>query len=127
MKKVLVTGSTGQVGTRLAKNLLKAGYEVICIGRSNPTEADNVTKKYIKFDLLNEDIDTLIEQTRPELLIHLAWETQPITFWSSQKNLRWLDSSKKLVESFNKWGGHRIVLQEPVLNMTGNPSSLLMN
>jgi nucleoside-diphosphate-sugar epimerase len=65
---------------------------------------------YIKFDLLNENVDSLIKQIRPELLIHLAWETQPTTFWASQKNILWLDSSKKLVESFNKWGGERIVV-----------------
>jgi len=110
MKKVLITGSSGQVGTRLTNSLSRAGFDVVGIGRSEATKVTNDANSYIKFDLLNEDVDSLIEQTRPELLIHLAWETQPNTFWASPKNISWLDSSKKLVESFNKWGGEKIVV-----------------
>jgi nucleoside-diphosphate-sugar epimerase len=110
MKKVLITGSCGQVGSRLTKSLSRAGFDVVGIGRSEATEVTNYANSYIQYDLLTEDIDSLIAQTRPELLIHLAWETQPNTFWESPKNISWLDSSKKLVESFNKWGGERIVI-----------------
>jgi nucleoside-diphosphate-sugar epimerase len=110
MKKVLITGSSGQVGTRLTKNLLRAGFDVVGIGTREILDATDGSNRYIKFDLLTEDVDSLIEQTRPELLIHLAWETEPNTFWASPKNILWLDSSKKLVESFNKWGGERILV-----------------
>jgi len=110
MKKVLITGSTGQVGTRLTKSLSRAGFDVVGVGTREISGDTNDSNRYIKFDLLTQDLDSLIKQTRPELLIHLAWETQPRTFWASPKNLLWLDSSKKLVESFNKWGGERIVV-----------------
>ena len=50
MKKVLITGSSGQVGTRLTKNLSRAGFDVVGIGRSEATEVTNVSKNYIKFD-----------------------------------------------------------------------------
>jgi nucleoside-diphosphate-sugar epimerase len=110
MKKVLITGSSGQVGTRLTKNLSTAGFDVVGIGTRENLNAANESNSYIKFDLLAEDVESLIEQIRPELLIHLAWETQPSSFWESPKNILWLDSSKKLVESFYKWGGERIVV-----------------
>ena len=110
MKKVLITGSTGQVGTRLTKSLSRAGFDVVGVGKREISSDTNGSNRYFKFDLLTQDLDSLIKQTRPELLIHLAWETQPKTFWASPKNLLWLDSSKKLVESFNKWGGERIVV-----------------
>jgi len=110
MKKVLITGSSGQVGTRLTKSLSRAGFDVVGIGTRDISDDANDANGYIKFDLLTEDVDSLIEQTRPGLLIHLAWETQPNAFWASPKNLLWLDSSKMLVESFNKWGGERIVV-----------------
>jgi nucleoside-diphosphate-sugar epimerase len=108
--RALVTGATGQVGSRLTKNLSIAGYDVIAIGTRKILRDTKDVKSYIRFDLLAEDVDLLIKQTRPELLVHLAWETQPNTFWSSPKNVSWLDSSKKLVESFNRWGGERIVV-----------------
>lgn len=110
MKKVLITGSSGQVGTRLTKSLSRAGFDVVGIGTREATDDTNDSNGYIKFDLLTDDVNSLIEQTRPELLIHLAWETQPNAFWTSPKNMLWLNSSKKLLESFNKWGGERIVV-----------------
>lgn len=109
MKKVLITGSTGQVGTQLSKSLSMAGFDVLGLGTRENSQVSNRYCRYFRFDLLNEDVDSLIEQTRPSLLIHLAWETQPSTFWNSSKNMLWLDSSKKLIESFKKWGGERIV------------------
>jgi UDP-glucuronate decarboxylase len=110
MKKVLITGATGQVGTRLAKTLSSAGFDVTGIGNREIAISGYEFSKYFKFDLLTQDIDSLIEHTRPAVLIHLAWETQPTTFWDSPKNFLWLDSSQKLIESFNNWGGERIVI-----------------
>ena len=108
--KTLITGATGQVGTRLAKSLSVSGYEVIAIGTRKISRNTKEFDSYIRFDLLTEDVDLLIKQTRPDLLVHLAWETQPNTFWSSPKNILWLDSSRILVESFNRWGGQKIVV-----------------
>jgi UDP-glucuronate decarboxylase len=110
MKTVMVTGSSGQLGTRLTKNLSEAGFNVIGIGTRQISENVNNFNSYIKFDLLKDDFDSLIKQIRPKILIHLAWETEPKTFWASPKNFLWLDASKKLVESFNNWGGERIMV-----------------
>jgi nucleoside-diphosphate-sugar epimerase len=110
MKKALITGSSGQVGMRLTKSLSRAGYDVVGIGTREVIKGDDLSIDYLRFDLLTEDVDSLIEKVRPELLVHLAWETQSNTFWESSKNFLWLDSSKKLVESFKKWGGERIVV-----------------
>jgi len=110
MTKILITGSSGQVGFRLTKNLLLAGYEVIGLGTSRGPDFTETLHTYIRFDLLSEDIPRLIEQLRPNLLVHLAWETDPKSFWASPKNIEWLDVSKELFESFRKWGGERIIV-----------------
>jgi nucleoside-diphosphate-sugar epimerase len=82
MKTVMVTGSSGQLGTRLTKNLSEAGFNVIGIGTRQISENVNNFNSYIKFDLLKDDFDSLIKQIRPKILIHLAWETEPKTFWA---------------------------------------------
>jgi UDP-glucuronate decarboxylase len=110
MKKVLITGVTGQVGIRLGKLLSKAGYEVVGVGTTRAIEENRDSNSFLRFDLLVEDIDAMVMRVRPDLLVHLAWETEPVVFWESRKNLQWLNSSIKLIESFNRWGGERIMV-----------------
>lgn len=110
MKRVLLTGASGQVGARLSQFLWVAGYDVIGLGKREFSTGVNESYRYLSFDLLTQDIDSLIERTRPEILIHLAWETEPKTFWNSPNNHLWLNSSRKLIASFNKWGGEKIVV-----------------
>lgn len=110
MKKILVTGSTGQVEIRPTKSISRALFHVVGTGTREVSGDANGSHTYTKFDLLTEDIDSLIHQTHPELLRHLAWEKQLNVFWASPKYILWLDANKRLVGSFNKWGGERMVV-----------------
>ena len=110
MKKVLLTGCSGQIGSRLSKCLIDHGFDVYGVSsRGNCPETID-SEKCIQLDLLTENIDLVMQEIRPNLLIHLAWDTRPTVFWESPENLRWSDSSHKLIESFNKCGGERIVV-----------------
>lgn len=61
MKKILVTGSSGLVGTHLVNKLLTKGYEVIGVDFNQPIKTiDNQNFKFIPFDLRNQFDVTLL-------------------------------------------------------------------
>jgi GDP-L-fucose synthase len=61
MKKILVTGSSGLVGTHLIEKLLSKGYEVIGVDFNPPVKPiDNQNFKFISFDLRNQADVTLL-------------------------------------------------------------------
>ena len=61
MKKILVTGSSGLVGTHLIEKLLNRGYEVIGVDFNPPVKTiDNQNFKFISFDLRNQTDVTLL-------------------------------------------------------------------
>lgn len=61
MKKILVTGSSGLVGTHLIEKLLNRGYEVIGVDFNPPIKTiDNQNFKFISFDLRNQTDVTLL-------------------------------------------------------------------
>lgn len=90
-KTVLVTGANGFIGRHLRKEL----------------EGDYRWLPYTG-DVLTEDWETCLRQTRPELLIHLAWITGP-GYADSEKNLRFLQKSIELYRAFYENGGQRAV------------------
>ena len=73
MKKVLVTGGVGFVGSNLIKSLISKGYEVYSIDdySSGSLKNELAEVKYIKMDILN--ISDLNEKF--DICFHLAART----------------------------------------------------
>jgi nucleoside-diphosphate-sugar epimerase len=104
MSRVVVTGASGFIGRRVVARLEKSGHEVLPTVRSRPSEAETA------LDLFDApQVDAFFEENRPETLLHLAWLTTPGEYLHSGENVRWLQASLSLLETFARSGGKRIV------------------
>ncbi len=72
MKKILVTGSSGTIGTALCIELLKEGYDVIGVDIKPNEWDDEVDKRTIMSDLLVSPLLGINFKGNFDLIIHLA-------------------------------------------------------
>jgi len=89
LKKVLITGITGQDGSYLADMLLEKGYEVYgMVRRSSVEKLDRIEHirdriNFVQADLLDQlSIITIIKQVNPEEVYNLAAMSFVPTSWS---------------------------------------------
>ncbi len=88
--------------------MTELGYDVHIVSRHSNLNQPKVTAHCC--DILDPMKSTqLLDKVRPSHLLHLAWCTEPKTFWNTSDNLRWFSASTHLFSSFVKFGGHRIV------------------
>jgi dTDP-6-deoxy-L-talose 4-dehydrogenase (NAD+) len=81
MKRVLVTGATGFIGTYVVGALLRAGHEVVATS-ADPWKARDwqwrARASYLPLDLADvKEEDYMAYFHQPDTLIHLAWEGLP--------------------------------------------------
>ena len=102
MKKILITGSTGFIGSTLIKFFLYKNYEVFALTRKKNKSS---LIKYIKADIFDHKrINKVFKKIKPNYLIHLAWEASPNKYQNSKANYKWLHSSLNLYLNFCKYG-----------------------
>lgn len=109
MQRVFLTGCTGEIGSRLTKNLLQKGYEVFGVRGSRNCTMSHPKHFCERFDLLSGKSPISLRNSNAEILVHTAWFTAPIVFWGSEKNHIWVNASKKLVDDFLNQGGKYVV------------------
>ena len=62
-------------------------------------------------DLLDPDATArFVGELRPTHLLHFAWYAEPVAFWQSPENERWLAASVRLLEAFAASGGTRVAV-----------------
>lgn len=110
MQRVFLTGCTGEIGSRLTKNLLHAGYEVFGVRGSRNCSINHPKHVCETFDFLNGMTPIGLIDSNSEILIHTAWFTAPNEFWSSDKNESWVNASKGLIDEFVTQGGKYVVV-----------------
>lgn len=108
MKKILLTGSTGFIGSQVTTELLSRGYEVhALVYPPFAPEQPNLIQHEMNL-LDNKAVDEFLSQHNFEKLIHLAWYVGPKCHVHNL-NMDWIVASLNLLQSFAKYGGKTFV------------------
>jgi len=111
MKRVLITGATGFIGTHCVPLLAERGFEIHAVSSQTLPTQDPFEVCWHNADLLDAtQIRTLIQSVRPTHLLHLAWYVVPGKCWDAAENLRWVQASLELLQAFSHYGGQRLVM-----------------
>ncbi len=108
MKKVLLTGAGGFIGRHCLKTLTDLGYEVHAVTRGKSPGNECILHNIDLLDFIQ--IKELFENVRPSHLLHFAWDVTPGEYWTSSKNLLWVQSSLEILKRFYEQGGRRVVM-----------------
>ncbi len=76
MKRILITGATGMIGSAIVREALKQGYDITCIVRKDSNRIKNIPQDF-RVHIVNCDISdykTLELGGTFDVLIHLAWD-----------------------------------------------------
>lgn len=77
MRKILVTGGAGFIGSHLVDTFVEQGYSVVVVDNLSSGSLKNLNKKskFIKLDINDPKIGQLIRDIKPDYIFHLAAQT----------------------------------------------------
>jgi nucleoside-diphosphate-sugar epimerase len=114
MSRVLVSGANGFIGRRALAPLARAGLEVHAVSRRPPPEdeqGDQQGASWHAADLLDDgERRSLLQRVEPSHLLHLAWHSEPGTYWVARENADWVDATQRLLDEFIEVGGQRATI-----------------
>lgn len=111
MKKLLITGASGLLGKAVLKQLKgRMEYEVYAVTRYERHLETHTDIHVIECNLATEaQRERLMENIKPDILLHLAWNQEEASFRMSDTNLLWLNISISLLYLFEQYGGKRFL------------------
>ena len=105
MKNILITGAFGFIGLHLLTELKKSKYNLFTFSRTKKKLSNHFSG-----NLLDENnFDELLNHIKPQIIIHLAWETTPPEFYHHQSNIKWSSATINLIEKFYLHGGEKFI------------------
>lgn len=111
MKKILITGASGLLGKAVLRQLKEyKEYQVYAVTTNKRNIGTHACTHVIACDLtVEEQRKKLLENIKPDILLHLAWDQSNASFRMSQTNLLWLNISTSLLYLFEQYGGRRFL------------------
>lgn len=124
MKRVLVTGASGFIGSHCLLLLTPLAEELHAVYYHPPAQTNaSVIPHHV--DLMDaRQVEHLIATVQPTHLMHLAWDTTPGDAITSTRNIQWLQASLNLIESFQRHGGQRVFVAGTCLEYEAGNSPL---
>jgi nucleoside-diphosphate-sugar epimerase len=107
--RALITGASGFVGMPVVRALEVQGHDVHGVSRK-ARGSGSPKVAWHEVNLLEpHSAERLIREAKPDVLVHLAWETTHGEFWNSPANLEWTSATLQLARAFAAAGGKRVV------------------
>lgn len=111
MRKIIVTGARGFIGSHTIPFLKERGYEIHAITSKS-------TSLELRDDVIWHSVDlrdahqvmVLCNEVRADSLLHLAWYDNPEDRMVSKKNIEWVVATLNLAREFAVNGGERFVM-----------------
>ncbi|QEE39061.1 MULTISPECIES: NAD(P)-dependent oxidoreductase [unclassified Methylobacterium] len=121
MRRLILTGATGFVGTHAIPALQARGFEIHALGRRRPPGG----VAFHPVDLLDVGaVRAAVQAIGASHLLHLAWYAEPGLYWRSPVNLDWVAASLALVRAFREASGERAVVAGTCAEYAWGPERL---
>ncbi|ABS64952.1 NAD-dependent epimerase/dehydratase [Parvibaculum lavamentivorans DS-1] len=106
--RILLTGASGFVGRHALAALVRMGAEVHAVSRRRPPVPGDYA--WHEGDLLVAgEAGRVMEEVRPDRVLHLAWCVEHGKFWNDPANLAWTAATLELAEAARRSGVGRFV------------------
>jgi nucleoside-diphosphate-sugar epimerase len=110
MSRILITGASGFVGRQVLRALGSSEMDLHAAAHEWRHEPDRCATWHYR-DLRDpKQAYDLVNSLSPQMLVHLAWCTEPGSFYSDPANSDWLQSSLAMIKAFAANGGKRLLI-----------------
>ena len=105
MKKILVTGANGFIGSHVLQKLNEQEFKIFTISSTKESSSNNYNGNFLDEFFL----DNILNVIKPEVIIHLAWYTEPEKFYNHPINDEWKKRTIYFIKQFFLLGGKRFI------------------